>query len=123
MQPRQHCARVLFFIAIALSFLGLTGCDHPAHDNPFLICVRAAESDTMGGYRAENPTSTASGAYQFIDGTWRKVAPMAGVRGYSHASQASPFAQDQVAAFTIAHPRKLTGGYMNWKGDHCGHGT
>lgn len=101
----------------------LTGCEHPDHMDPFLVCVRAAESDTMGGYVAHNPISTASGAYEYIDSTWRKVAPMAGVHGYSRAMQAPPFAQDQVASFTIHAPAKQTGGYGNWKGDHCGHGT
>src|SRR5690554_2361534 len=39
--------------------------------DPFLTCVRAAESDRSGGYAAQNPRSTASGAYQFLDSTWR----------------------------------------------------
>lgn len=130
MKPRPCYGRRRILITVSrlfgiflLAAVALTACQHPAHMNPFLVCVRGAESDTSGGYVAENPTSTASGAYQFVDGTWRKVAPMAGVRGYSHAAQASPFLQDQVAAFTISQPASRTGGYGNWKGDHCGHGT
>ena len=65
--------------------------------HPFLRCVRAHESDTAGGYRAQNPTSTASGAYQFLDSTWRNVAPKAGHPGWSRAIHAPPRVQDHVA--------------------------
>jgi len=41
---------------------------------------------------AENPISTASGFYQFVDGTW------AGWGGVSHASYAPKHVQDQRAA-------------------------
>ena len=36
-----------------------------------LRCIREAESG--GDYRAENPVSSASGAWQFIDSTWESV--------------------------------------------------
>ena len=36
-----------------------------------LRCIRWHES--RGDYRAENPTSSASGAWQFIDSTWESV--------------------------------------------------
>lgn len=49
-------------------------------------CVMARESG--GDIRAENPVSTASGKWQFIDGTW------AGFGGYAHASDAPEAVQD-----------------------------
>lgn len=57
--------------------------------------ILACENRT-GDYRAENPTSTASGRYQFVDGTFRATkAAQAG--GWTHAADAPPEVQD--AAF------------------------
>ena len=46
------------------------------------------QRESGGDYKAENPTSTASGKYQFLDGTW------GGYGGYQHASDAPPAVQD-----------------------------
>jgi hypothetical protein len=49
------------------------------------------QRESGGNYKAENPTSTASGKYQFLDGTWN------GYGGYTHASDAPPAVQDAKA--------------------------
>jgi hypothetical protein len=53
-------------------------------------CIRKYESD--GNYRAQNGHTSASGAYQFVDGTWHAVTGLSG-----HAKDYSPATQD--AAF------------------------
>lgn len=95
----------------------------PAHTPPggFLACVRAHESG--GNYRAANPVSTASGAYQFLDSTWRTLSGRSGHSGYARAMHAPPAVQDAVAQWTIAQPVRVSGGYGNWAGTGCGHGT
>lgn len=78
----------------------------------FLSCVRAHES--RGDYTAQNPSSTASGAYQFLDSTWRNVAPKAGFPGYSRAKYAPPRVQDHVALWLYNN-----GGKSAWNGTGC----
>lgn len=51
---------------------------HPQGINDVLACIRAHESDTAGGYSAQNPVSSASGAYQMLDSTASNVAQMMG---------------------------------------------
>ena len=59
---------------------------------PTNIQARIRWCESRNNYKAENPRSTASGAYQFLDGTWRSVT---GLR--PPASAHSPAVQD--AAF------------------------
>lgn len=47
--------------------------------------------ESGGDYRAQNPVSTASGAYQVLNGTW------GGYGGYSRAGDAPPEVQDKFA--------------------------
>ena len=51
-------------------------------------CIRKWESG--GNYSAQNPTSTASGAYQFLDSTWQSVTGLSG-----RAMNYSPSIQDK----------------------------
>ena len=55
-------------------------------------CESHGRPDAAPDYAAQNPHSTASGAYQITDSTW------GGSYGVSHASDATPEQQDAVAA-------------------------
>jgi hypothetical protein len=53
-------------------------------------CIRKYESG--GNYTAQNPSSTASGAYQFLDTTWQAVTGLPGrAMNYSPAQQDAAF--------------------------------
>lgn len=87
--------------------------------DPTLTCIRHHESDRdayphTGGYAAKNPRSTASGAYQFLNGTWRNVSAEAGFPGFSEARQAPWWVQDAVAKWVIANQ-----GTSPWRGSGC----
>ena len=78
-------------------------------------CVIRHESRHAGGPTSENPRSSASGLFSFIDGTWRhyaKAVPVA--RKYRHASHAPAAVQWEV--FLLAFK---WGGKGNWAGTHC----
>lgn len=88
--------------------------------NPFLTCVRHHESDRgayphVNGYGAQNPRSSASGAYQFLDSTWRVVSSQAGYPGYARAIHAPWWVQDAVA-YNLAIER---GQRFHWNGTGC----
>jgi hypothetical protein len=85
-----------------------------AHTPPggFLACVRRHESG--GDYTAKNPNSTASGAYQYLDSTWRTMSARAGHRGWSSARYAPPHIQDAVAIYTVN-----SGWRSAWNGTGC----
>ena len=82
--------------------------------------MRQHESDRsgawpfIGGYGAQNPRSSASGAYQFIDSTWRTLSARAGHPGYSRALYAPWWVQDAVILHTINN-----GGRSHWRGTGC----
>lgn len=63
---------------------------------PYAIPTYIVMCESGGNYDAENAVSTASGAYQIIDGTWN------GFGGYFHASDAPPAVQDAKAALLWA---------------------
>ena len=55
-------------------------------------CESHGRANAVPDYRAKNPESSASGAYQILDTTW------GGRYGVSHASDATPEQQEAVAA-------------------------
>jgi hypothetical protein len=62
--------------------------------------IRTNESG--GNYTAQNPTSTASGAYQFVNGTWQGLTQQSGIgTQYPTAKSAPPNVQDAVAAYAL----------------------
>ena len=69
----------------------------PADVEKILATIRTRESS--GNYAAQNPGSSASGAYQFIDSTWNSLTQKYGIgTEYSKAKLAPPEIQDAVAA-------------------------
>lgn len=61
-----------------------------------LATIRQMESSN--NYTAQNPTSSASGAYQFIDSTWQSLTKKFGIgTEYRSAKDAPPAIQDQIA--------------------------
>ena len=86
----------------------------PAHTPPggFLACVRRHESG--GNYQAQNPVSTASGAYQYLRSTWLTMSARAGHAGYPTARSAPPWVQDAVAVYTVN-----SGWASAWHGTGC----
>ena len=81
-------------------------------NHPFLSCVRRHESG--GDYQAQNRSSSASGAYQFLDSTWRTVSARSGNGGYGRAANAPWFVQDSVALWLYQN-----GGRSAWNGTGC----
>ena len=68
----------------------------PHHDDPFLVCTRARESD--GNYSVVSPSGY-YGAYQFLPSTWDTTAVHAGRLDLVGVlpSRASEFDQDEIA--------------------------
>lgn len=91
---------------------------YPAWVGTFALCVAHHESWSPHMWTAENPYSTASGGFQWIDGSWRVNLARSGHTGPGHAAYASPILQAQVTAWVITHK-----GQRNWAGAHCGYGT
>lgn len=91
---------------------------YPAWVQKFALCVSHHESWSPHMWTAENPISTASGGFQWIDGSWRTNMKRAGFSGPGHAAYASPVLQAEVTAWVIVHH-----GQHNWVGTSCGYGT
>lgn len=90
----------------------------PAWVEAFALCVAHHESWHSGLWTAQNPSSSASGFAQWLDGTWRSHSLAAGLGGYSRAMYAPPRIQAAVFARAVT---KF--GPSAWSGTHCGYGT
>ena len=74
-----------------------------------LETIRTRESG--GNYQAQAKTSSASGAYQFIDSTWQTWQKKSGVgTNYAKAKDAPPEIQDKVADAYVSDILKRAGG-------------
>ncbi len=84
-------------------------------DQQFLVCTRAHESDTSGGYKAISPGGQYFGAYQFLQSTWNNTAIHSGHPNLVglRPDQASPIEQDS-EALALKHWQ----GKAPW-GDRC----
>jgi hypothetical protein len=91
-----------------------------SHERAVWLCIRAHESLGAGHWTAQNGSSSASGAGQWIDSTWRGVARWVTfrgkhvARGYTRARYAPPWIQDLAFRHTYAR-----GGLSMWAGTHC----
>ena len=79
----------------------------------FLAAIKSIES--KGDYKAKNSGSSAGGAYQFIDATWKALGGPdgpagAGGKGNGHAAHATKEKQDEIAK---AYATKLAKKYSD----------
>lgn len=93
-------------VAAGLWALSLTKSSQPDVVRRALATIRTMESG--GNYVAQNPNSSASGAYQFLDSTW------GGFGGYARAKDAPPAVQDQKAAQLVLQIQKRFGLDPKW---------
>lgn len=90
------------------------------HERAVWLCIRNHESRHSGHYTAQNPTSTASGAGQWLQSTWSGLAHWVRVNGrwvardYTQAKDAPAWVQD--AAYRHVYAR---GGLRMWRGTGC----
>jgi uncharacterized protein (TIGR02594 family) len=62
------------------------------------ILATIKQMESGNDYQAQNPTSSASGAYQFIDSTWQSLTKKAGIgTEFKSAKEAPAAIQDQIA--------------------------
>lgn len=85
--------------------------------------IRACESGGtaygQANYQAQNKSSSASGAYQFINGTWKSYASHIGYGQYSRAMHAPNDVQDAVAKSAFMRNGNKGSGSNLWKASYA----
>jgi len=85
-----------------------------------LATIRTLETGSAAGVyqgpRSQNKYSSASGAYQFTDGTWRMAAGPILSKLYPKANMAPPDIQDRVATIHLNNILKANGGDITLTG-------
>jgi resuscitation-promoting factor RpfA len=66
------------------------------------VLAQIKQNESQGNYTAQNPNSTASGAYQFVNGTWQSLTKQSGIgTQYTTAGSAPPGVQDAIASYAL----------------------
>jgi resuscitation-promoting factor RpfA len=73
--------------------------------------------ESGGNYTAQNPRTSASGAYQFTDPTWQQYAGQIGYSQYQTAASAPPAVQDAVFQQAVSQR-----GLADWTCPNCNAG-
>lgn len=92
---RRRVATGALGATAGLALLGVAGASAPAHAATVpdvLAKIRYCESGN--NYQAQNPSSSASGAYQFLTSTWQSLSASS---GYATAKSAPAAVQDAAA--------------------------
>jgi hypothetical protein len=78
--------------------------DYDPTDEESSVLDQIMRHESGGDYTAHNPKSTASGAYQFVNGTWKTAAKNTGIgTEYATAAEAPPEVQDKNALWLLRH--------------------
>ena len=84
-RPHASSRRYLAAVVVAAALFaagcfssGSSGSLSGHHNDPFLTCVRGAESG--GNYQVDSPGGQYHGAYQFLQATWDSTANHVGAR-------------------------------------------
>ncbi len=102
------------FFAAGCFTSGASGSLSAHHNDPFLTCVRQAESG--GNYLIDSPGGQYHGAYQILKATWDATANHVGARDLVGVDphSASPTLQDDMAWSLYQWQ-----GSGPWAGDDC----